>query len=76
MKVRDYTLTLCSCIEKHFSLLDKEPKKRHLMTLLYPIKYKWDTIGEKLEMRFGNIKSAEYNVAYDHTRKLSEVLQV
>ena len=36
----------------------------------------WNTIGEQLEVRYGDIKSAEYNVAYDHTTKLSEVLQV
>ena len=63
-------------MEKCFSLLDKEPKKRHLAMLLYPIKYMWNTIGEQLEVRYGDIKSAEYNEAYDHTTKLSEVLQV
>ena len=36
----------------------------------------WDTIGEQLAVRYGDIKSAEYNVAYDNTKKLSEVLQV
>ena len=36
----------------------------------------WNTIGEQLEVRYGDIKSAEYNVAYDDTTKLSEVLQV
>ena len=46
------------------------------MTLLHKIRYKWNTIGEQLEVRYGDIKSAEYNVAYDHTTKLSEVLQV
>ena len=45
------------------------------MTLLYEIKYMWNTIGEQLEVRYGDIKSAEYNVAYDNTKKLSEVLQ-
>ena len=46
------------------------------MMLLHPIKYKWDIIGEQLEVRYGDIKSAEYNEAYDHTKKLSEVLQI
>ena len=46
------------------------------MMLLHPIKYKWDIIGEQLEVCYGDIKSAEYNEAYDHTRKLSEVLQI
>ena len=46
------------------------------MTLLHPIKYKWDTIGEQLEVRYGDIKCVEYNQSYDDTRKLSEVLQV
>ena len=63
-------------MDKHFSKLGKVPKKHHLMMLLHPIKYKWDTIGEQLKVNFGDIKSAEYNEAYDHTRKLSEVLQV
>ena len=36
----------------------------------------WNTIGEQLKVHYGDIKSAEYNVAYDHTTKLSEVLQV
>ena len=46
------------------------------MTLLHKIKYMWSTIGEQLEVHYGDIKSAEYNVTYDDTRKLSEVLQV
>ena len=35
-----------------------------------------NTIGEQLGVHYGDIKSAEYNMAYDHTIKLSEVLQV
>ena len=46
------------------------------MTLLHEIKYMWNTIGEQLEVHHCDIKSAEYNVAYDQTTKLSEVLQV
>ena len=46
------------------------------MTLLHPIKYKWDIIGVQLAVPDGDIKSAEYNEAYDHTKKLSEVLQI
>ena len=46
------------------------------MTLLHPIKYKWNIIGEQLHVCYDVIKSAEYNVAYDNTTKLSEVLQV
>ena len=60
-------------MDKHFSSLDKVPKKRHLMMLLYPIKSKWHTIGEQLEVPYGDIISAE---AYEDTRRLSEVLQV
>ena len=74
--IRDYTLMLCNIMEKHFSSLGKKPKKCHLTRLLHPIKYMWDTIGEQLEVPNGDIKSAEYNVAYGDTRKLSEVLQV
>ena len=46
------------------------------MTLLHKIKYMWNTIGEQLEVCYDDIKSAEYNVAYNDTTKLSEVLQV
>ena len=46
------------------------------MTLLHPIKYNWYAIGEQLKVDYGDIKSAEYNMAYDDTGKLSEVLQV
>ena len=46
------------------------------MTLLHHIKHMWNTIGEQLEVRYCDIKSAEYNVAYNDTTKLSEVLQV
>ena len=46
------------------------------MTLLHEIKYMWSTIGEQLAVRYGHIMSAQYNVAYDDTRKLSEVLQL
>ena len=63
-------------MEKCFSLLGKEPKKLHLMMLLHPINYKWSTIGEQLYVHYGDVSSAEYNEAYDDTRKLSEVLQV
>ena len=58
-----------------FSLLGKKPKKKHLMTLLHKIRYTWKTIGEQLDVCYGDIKSAEYNGAYN-TTKLSEVLQV
>ena len=57
-------------------LIGKEPKKQHLMSLLHCIKHMWDTIGEQLAVRYGDIKSAEYNMTYDSTKKLSEVLQV
>ena len=36
----------------------------------------WNTIAEQLSVCYGDIKSTEYNVTYDDTRKLSEVLQV
>ena len=63
-------------MEKCFSSLGKEPKKIHLMTLLHPIKYMWNIIGEQLRLPYGDIRSVEYNEAYGDTRKLSEVLQV
>ena len=46
------------------------------MTLLHEIKYMWSTVGEQLAVHYGHIMSAQYNVAYDDTRKLSEVLQL
>ena len=61
------------------SLLGKEPKKNHLMTVLHSIKYKWNIIGEQLEVPYADrmyIMSAGSNLPYDDTRKLSEVLQV
>ena len=57
------------------SLLGKEPKKKHLIQTLHPIKYQWNIIGEQLDVDFGVIKSAQYNVQYTDTIKLSEVLQ-
>ena len=46
------------------------------MSLLHPIKYQWNIIGEQLNVQYGQIKSAEYNVTYNDTMNLSEVLQV
>ena len=63
-------------MEKCFSLIGKEPKKHHLMTLLHPIKYKSNTIGEQLGVHYGDKLSAKYNEAYGDTSKLSEILQV
>ena len=63
-------------MEKCFSSLGKEPKKKHLMVLLHPIRYMWKSIGEQLEVPYGDILSAEHNEVYDDTRKLSEVLLV
>ena len=57
-------------------LLGKVPKKLHLMSLLHNIKHMWGTIGEQLAVCHGDIKSAEYNITYDSTKKLSELLQI
>ena len=49
------------------------------MTLLDPIKFMWNTIGEQLQVEHGvrmSIMSTGCNVEHDNTRKLSEVLQV
>ena len=54
-------------------LLDKEPKKQHLMNLLNEIKYKWYSIGLQLGVRHGLMQSLQH---YDDTHKLSEVLQM
>ena len=58
-------------------LLDKEPKKKHLMTLLHPIRNEWENIGEQLEVPDDDIVFIrQSNIAHDNTRKLSAVLQV
>ena len=44
------------------------------MVLLYPIMYKWDIIGEQLDVPYVNIQCTFEE--HQHTRKLSEVLQV
>ena len=75
MKRLCFHIIYCYYIKPFYSL-DKVPKKRHLMTLLHPIKYMWNIFGEQLEVPYGDIKSAEYNEAYGDTTKLSEVLQV
>ena len=49
--------------------------KRHLMRVLDPIRYQWDTIGDLLGVNYGDIKSVECEEAHDHTRKLSAILQ-
>ena len=57
-------------------LLGKEPKKLHLTSLLHNIKHMWYTIGEQLAVNYDDLKCIEYNITYDCTKKLSEVLQV
>ena len=57
-------------------LLGKEPKKQHLTSLLHNIKHMWDTIGEQLAVNYDDLKCIEYNMTYDSTKKLSEVLQI
>ena len=46
------------------------------MTFLHPINYKWNVIGEQLQVPYDVIKCAQYNKAYSDTRQLSEILQV
>ena len=46
------------------------------MNVLDPVKYEWRSIGEQLDVGYGDIKSEEYNVSHDNKAKLSEVLQV
>ena len=61
------------------SLLGKEPKKKHLMELLHPIRHIWEIIGQQLEVQHDDIMSiklAQCNVSYANTMNLSEVLQV
>ena len=69
-------LTKCSTYwDKNLSLLlEKEPKKPHLMTLLHPIKYQWYIIGVQLEVSHGDVESI-HNEANDDSVKLAKVLQ-
>ena len=57
-------------------LLDKVPKKHHLMMLLHRIRDIWDIICKQLDVPYGDIKSAMYKEACGDTRRLSEVLQI
>ena len=57
-------------LNMHFLSTDKEPRKLHLMTILHSIKHQWNTIAEQLSVQYSDIKSTEYNVAYNDTRKL------
>ena len=59
------------------SLLDKEPKKKHLMQLLHPIRNDWENIGVQLEVPHNDIVFIRQStIEHDNTRKLSDVLQV
>lgn len=57
-----------------FNSIEKTPKKKDLLSLLNPIEYKWDIIGELLGVKYGTIKSSQYEETYN-TRRLSDVLQ-
>ena len=56
--------------------LVKEPEKRHLLIVLDPVKYEWRSIGEMLNVGYGEIKSEEYSASHDNKARLSEVLQL
>ena len=58
-----------------FSLLGKEPKKKHLMTLLHDIRDMYDIIGGQLSVSNGNIKCAENDAPNNCTKKLAIILQ-
>lgn len=57
-----------------FNSIEKVPKKKDLLSLLNPIEYMWDIIGELLGVKYGKIKSSQYEETYN-TRRLSDVLQ-
>ena len=46
------------------------------MSLLNPIKYQWNVVASQLEVPNGRIKDAEYNITYNNTQKLMEILQM
>ena len=55
--------------------VDKKPQKLDLQRLLAPIEYRWQIIGEALQINHGTIMSLETNVTYDNTLRLSRILQ-
>ena len=57
-------------------LTEKEPKRKHLLSLLNPIKYQWNVVASQLDVPNGKIKDAEYNITYNDTQKLMEILQM
>ena len=57
-----------------FNSIEKPPKKKDLLTLLNPIEYMWDIIAELLGVKYGKVKSSQYEDTYN-TRRLSDVLQ-
>ena len=58
------------------SKLVQEPRKGHLLIVLDPVKHEWRSIGERLYVGYGDIKSEEYCVSHDNIARLSEFLQV
>ena len=66
-------MTFYILLKNFYFLLEKEPKKQHLMTLLDPIRHKWEIIGVQLGVCHGHIQSVQQNI---DTCKLSEVLQM
>ena len=48
---------------------------KHLIMLLNPINYQWNTIGVQLCVPHHYIKNEEQNVAHDNTQRLTEVFQ-
>ena len=56
-------------------ILKKEPQKKDLVTVLWPIKYEYYNIGEALDIPDGELKSIKYSGDSDNN-KLSEVLRI
>ena len=57
--------------------VDKEPRKKHLISQLNPIKSQWYSIGEQLEVQDGDLKTIQLNESLfrNDSLKLSEVFQ-
>ena len=56
--------------------IDKEPRKKHLISELNPIKYQWYSIGIQLEIQDGDLKTIQLNPLFSNDSiKLSEVFQ-
>ena len=60
--------------EVRFSNLELKPKLYHLREQLHPIRYRWEVIGQELNVENGDIQSEKFNVSNDDSINLSKIL--